>query len=149
MKGILERFGFVASKSKGVKNKKPWTMWGTNLIVDGKEYGYTGFDKKEMEAKVSKLKVGNIVEFETQVNGKYTNVKPETEVKVLGQGKPGANMPKSNRETVTDKDIEQMWKDSKDFVLKEVELVATNSFADVGPSINTITQAKLRLRGLR
>ena len=151
MKGKIERIGEVKQLSTGFSKNKAWTLWGTKLTVDGKDYGYSDFKKEKLEENVSKLKQGSIVEFETEESGEYTNVKRNTTVKVLeeGTGKAGPEPPVPEKDKPTDKEIEQIWKESKDFVLKELEGVVTQSFADVGPSVNTIGQAKLRLRGLR
>ncbi len=150
MKGKIESIGSIenVASGPGKGTKGAWILWSAALTVDGNEYGYSDFEKKNIEAKVSKLKIGSTVEFETEENKGYTNVKRETEVKVLEEG-TGAAGPAAAPAKPTDHEIEQIWKKSKDFVLKEVEGVETNSFADVGPSINTIVQAKLRLRGLR
>ncbi len=148
MKGKIESIGPVENVASGTRNNKAWILWSTKLTVDGNDYGYSDFEKKDLEAKLAKLKIGSTVEFETEEKDGYTNVKRKTEVKVLEEGN-GAAGPAAAPAKPTDHDIEQIWKKSKDFVLKELEGVATNSFADAGPSVNTIVQAKLRLRGLR
>ena len=68
MKGKLENIGEINAVSSGSGKKGPWTLWSTKLTVDGNDYGYSDFDKKVLEDKVSKLKQGSIVEFETEEN---------------------------------------------------------------------------------
>lgn len=91
MKGKIEAIGPIENVSSGSGKKGPWILWSAKVNVDGNEYGYSDFEKKDLEAKCAKLKVGSTVEFETEENkGGFTNVKRKTEIKVLEEGKGAA-----------------------------------------------------------
>lgn len=153
MKGKLENIGEINAVSSGSGKKGPWTLWSTKLTVDGNDYGYSDFDKKVLEDKVSKLKQGSIVEFETEERGEYTNVKKNTDIKVLeeGTGQAGPAAPIQAVPKLTDEEIEKLWKDTADFVndyWKQRKIVV-DTVDLIGPSINTIYMAKCKVRGIR
>ncbi len=150
MKGKLEYIGEIKELSSGSGKNGPWKLWGTKLTVNGSDYGYSGFKKKELEEKVAKLKQGSTVEFETEERGEYTNVKKDTEVKVLEEG-DGPAGPAPPAPKLTDEEIEKLWKETADFVTgywKEKK-IAVESVEMIGPSINTIYMAKCKVRGIR
>ena len=110
MKGKIDHIGAIENVASGMRNKKEWILWSSALTVDGSEYGYSEFEKKDLEAKVAKLKIGSTVEFETEENKGFTNVKRGTEVKVIeeGNGRAGAAPPAPK---LTDEIINACWKE--------------------------------------
>ncbi len=151
MKGKLENIGEIAEVSSGSGKRGPWTLYSAKLTVDGDDYGYSDFDKKVLEEKVSKLKQGSTVEFETEERGEYTNVKPKTEVKVLEEGTGQAGPTPAGKPKYTDAELENFWKESADFVCaywKERKVVV-DSVDMIGPSINTIYMQKMKTRGVK
>jgi len=150
MKGKIESIGAVENVASGGSGTKAWILWSSALTVDGNEYGYSDFEKKEIEAKVAKLKVGSTVEFETEENKGFVNVKRKTEVKVLeeGTGPAGLDPAAAPKPTpkLTDKEIEKVWEESADFIVgywKEKKIVV-EGVEHISPSINTVFMDKMK-----
>lgn len=150
MKGKLEKISEIKELKSGSGKKGAWTLWGCTLIVDGNNYGLTDFKKEELEKKTAELKTGSVIEFQTEQRGEYTNVKQETEIKVLEEGKGQAG-PTPDVPKMTDEELQNMWKATMEFVTGQLKdkKIAVEGFDQIGPSINTIYMAKLKVRGIR
>ncbi len=148
MKGKLEHIGDIKELTSGKGTRGSWILWGVKVTVGGEDYGYTGFDKKVMEEKLGKIKLGSIVEFETEEKGDYTNVKDGSDIKVLeeGTGKAGPEPPKPKGPKITHKETENTWKECADFVIGywKDKKIKVDSVDMVGPSINTLFMDKMK-----
>ena len=145
MKGKIENIGELKELSSGTGNKGAWTLWGAIITVDGSVFGYSDFNKDVLKGKLEKLKIGSVVEFETEKRGEYINVKPQTGVKVLEEGK-GTAGPASPAPKLTDAEIEKTWKESADFINKywKEKKIVIDTVEMIGPSINTVFMDKMK-----
>ena len=145
MKGKIENIGELKELSSGAGKNGSWVLWGAKITVDGNDFGYSDFNQEVLKGKLEKLKIGSIIEFETEKRGEYTNVKPQTGVKVLEEG-TGTAGPAPPAPKLTDAEIEKTWKESADFVnnyWKEKKIVI-DTVEMIGPSINTIFMDKMK-----
>lgn len=94
MKGQYQGATEIILLHEGGTGKRAWKLYGTDILVDGKSYGFTRFSKTEIEERLEKLKEGMQIEFETEERGDFVNVKKKTEINVLAQ--PSAGYKPSN-----------------------------------------------------
>jgi len=79
----------------------PWTLWGQKFLIDGETISATGFSKTDMQEKFGNLKVGHIIEFETEKQGDFVNFKKDAAVTIVGGIEEAANTPQPKKETPT------------------------------------------------
>jgi len=149
-KGKLEQIGEITELASGKGINIAWTLFGSKIIVDGEEYGYSNFKKEVLKGKLEKIKIGSIVEFETEERGEYTNVKSGTDIKVIEEGK-GTAGPAPPGKKLTDNEIENTWKECADFVIKywNDKKIKIDSVDMIGPSINTLFMDKMKKKRKR
>lgn len=74
--GILQEIGEIKQLAVGTsKTGKPWTLWGSDLIVNGVTYGLTNFSESKLKEELGKLAAGDELTFESEQKGEYQNVK--------------------------------------------------------------------------
>ena len=145
MKGKIDHITEIKELSSGTRAGKTWKLWGATLTVDGNDYGYSDFEKKALEEKVAKLKIGSMIEFETEERGQYTNVKPKTEVKVLQEG-TGRAGPAPPAPKITAEETNKVWAESADSVLDyfKKKKIKVDDAASITSSINTLFMDKMK-----
>ena len=99
VKGVVEEIEAIEQLKEGTKKTgQRWTLWGTKLKVSGNLYGLTAFSKTELEDKLKLVALRDEVEFESEENQGYLNVKKDAAITVLRSGVP--TEPKEEGETI-------------------------------------------------
>jgi len=152
VKGVLQQKSEVEERATGPGKNGTWVLWSAILTVDGKEISYTAFNDKEgLEKDVSALKLGSEIEFETEIVKGYLNVKQKTKIKVIKEGDNKPIKVPLAKPKFDDKELEKIWKDSADFVVKYWEDKGQDTWSVdmIGPAINTLFMQKMKSRGVK
>jgi hypothetical protein len=78
VKGILNEVSPIAVLKSGVKNNKPWQLFGCTLIVDGQKYSLNSFSESDLNKLLVSLTPGSFVEFECEKQGNFFVVNEKT-----------------------------------------------------------------------
>lgn len=147
MKGKIENINEIKNLKTGTKDGNQWTLYGTNITINGQKIGLTSFVKQDLEETIANLKVGDKVEVETETDGKYLNLKKGSKIKLINE--------ESNNEKkcLTDQEITKIWIDSADEVINHLKtkgfdfsIMTGEVWTAVGPSVNTLFMKKMEER---
>jgi len=78
VKGVLNEVSPIVVLKSGVRNNKPWQLFGCTLTVDRKKYSLNSFSESDLNKLLASLTLGSFVEFECEKQGNFFVVNEKT-----------------------------------------------------------------------
>jgi len=89
IEGVIQEISEPKLLKSGVKkDNTEWKLWGSQITIEGEQYGITAFSKTQLEEKLNKLSLRDKVSFEYETNGKFKNIDKDAEIEVLENNVP-------------------------------------------------------------